>query len=167
MEESKLDILGRMDKAALLVLKEEAECFLSNQVESSSIIINKATNIFQINIVIFTSLVGFSINEFISTRLGLLYQSSVIYSCSLFISLLFLLYVVYPYRVYLKGTTPSMLLFEDTMHEESILRNRIFCIERDIERNTSSHSKRVFAYKAAIFILLGGFIPVCINLFLL
>lgn len=162
MEDEHLKILNKIKSIdALKLLKSEAEMALDESIVSETKITDKANTIFQILIVILFSILGFLVSKFPDIQIN-----SPIIKISLFLivvssgSIFFLLKIIYPNLIYVKGTMPSKLLYSDIIIENweefSILKNRIYNLDKAIKENKISQSNRIYHFKMAIYILLIG-----------
>ncbi|WP_316633266.1 hypothetical protein [uncultured Flavobacterium sp.] len=162
MENEHKQILDKIkDIEILKLLKSEAEMALDESIASQTIITDKANTIFQILIVILFSILGFLVSKFPDIEIN-----SPIIKISLFLiivcscSIWFLLKIIYPNLTYSKGTTPSKLLHSDIFikdwEEISILKNRIYNLDKAIKENKIFQSNRIYHFKTAIYILLIG-----------
>jgi|GEM_PF-2357900 len=162
MENEQKEILDKIkDVEILRLLKSEAEMALDESTASQTMITDKANTIFQILIVILFSVLGFLVSKFPDIQIN-----SPIIKVSLFLiivsscSIWFLLKIIYPNLTYSKGTMPSKLLYSDIFikdwEEISILKNRIYNLDKAIKENKISQSNRIYHFKTAVYILLIG-----------
>jgi len=173
MESESKKILDRLDISAMERIKEEAELVLSCQSESESIIVNKANSLFQILVVLLVSSVGYIISQLPCID----YKNPVNICCivfliSLSIAISFLLNIVHPKSVSMKGAYPSELLksdiFDGSKYEtEYFLGNRIISLDSAIQANKINQSKRVRKYKQSIYTVLIGLLLISIAIFIL
>lgn len=168
----KLDIklLEKLSIENLERVKSEAELNLNDLSCSEDIIINKSNTLFQVLIVIFTTIIGYLVSQINSFELkSVLIQISFIF-CLIFVFVLYLLLkVIYPNKIALKGSAPHNLVHEslfnrksDKSHSTAILRSRIYSLSIAIENNRENLRNRVklfdYANKSILFGLIIGLI---------
>lgn len=169
---NKLDtkLLDKLSIENLEIVKSEAEMNLEDLSSSENVITNKSNTLFQVLIVVFTTIVGYlvsQINNFIIK--SILIQISIIL-CVVFGFVLFLLIkVIYPKKVALKGSPPSNLIQDyifskksNKSHTRQILRNRVYSLNIAIESNKENLKNRVRLFDWANKSILIGLIIVLI-----
>lgn len=166
MMEKKLDtiLLDTLSVEHLEKIKIEAELNLEEISKSEEIITNKSNSLFQILLVIFSTLLGYLINQITSFSYNsILVQISFIFCFFIAYSLCLLIKIIYPIKIKLKGASPVNLvqnfIFSSKYPEQSIinfLRNRVFSLDLAIKSNLESLNNRVdLFYKANKLILCG------------
>jgi len=166
MEKDQLNILGRLNKEELTILKEEAENCIQNQADSEEIILSKANNLFQVLIVILVSVIGYFISH-IHDKSYALRDFSIILCIFLITAISFLTFAVWPRNILLKGTRPDLVLFDDIFdgsceQTNGFLKNRIFNLNKAILLNTKSQQYRVRLYKYSFVSVLVGILSIFI-----
>jgi hypothetical protein len=166
MEEEQLKILGSIkDEGTLLLIKEESEKYITAQVDSESVILNKSTNLFQILIAIFISIFTYLLSTYKSLDNVLLYNTGVVFSCFLSISLGLLLFVINPSKIRLAGASPESVIDSDIFNGSEydrikLLKNRIFCLNIDIKINREKQKTRVLCYRLSLAVIVIGMVYV-------
>ena len=165
-----LNLLEKLNIENLERVKSEAELNLDDLSSSEDIITNKSNTLFQVIVVIFTTIVGYLVSQINSFDISsILIQISIIF-CLIFGFVLYLLIkVIYPNRIALKGSSPSNLIHESIFNKKSdknqtkaILRSRIYCLNIAIESNKENLKKRVRLFDFANKSILIGLIVVLI-----
>lgn len=166
--ENKLDIklLDKLSIENLQLAKSEAEFNLEDLSNSEDIITNKSNTLFQVLVVIFTTIVGYLVSQIDSFNIkSILIQISILL-CVVFGFVLFLLVkVIYPNKVALKGSAPSNLIQDyifnkksDKSQTKQILRNRVYSLNIAIESNKENLKNRVRLFDWANKSILIGLI---------
>lgn len=169
---NKLDtnLLDKLSIENLQITKYEAELNLEDLSSSEDIITNKSNTLFQVLIVIFTTIVGYLVSQINSFDINsILIQISIIL-CVVFGFVLFLLIkVIYPNKVALKGSSPSNLIQDwvfnkksDKSQTKQILRNRVYSLNIAIESNNENLKNRVRLFDLANKSILIGLIIILI-----
>lgn len=161
MEKSELNILGRLNIDKLNILKNEAESCIQNQLDSETIILNKANNLFQLLVVMLVSIIGYFVNQINMPKNEVLRLCSLTMSIFLLISIALLVIVIWPRSIRSKGTMPYKLLnheiFDGSEKEiDRVLKNRIYCLNQDIASNIDTQNTRILFYKLSIISLFVG-----------
>lgn len=162
MEKEHLDILGNIDNTYdLEYLKEDAEKYIDAQLESENILTGKATNIFQILVAVFISIIGYFVSTIGTEQNDIIINCCMILGVFVFVSLIFMIPAIKPGTSFTNGVPPRNVLSSDILDgsETQILRflkNRIYCLDNDIKENSNSQAKREFFYKISIYSLLTG-----------
>jgi hypothetical protein len=173
---NKLDtkLLDKLSIENLELVKSEAELNLEDLSSSEDIITNKSNTLFQVLIVIFTTIVGYLVSEINTFDIkSILIQISIIL-CIVFGCVLFLLTkVIYPNKVALKGSSPNNLIQDFLFNKKSnksqtkqILRNRVYSLNIAIESNKENLNNRVRLFDWANKSILIGLIIVLIYSFI-
>ena len=162
MEEENINIMDKIEKIeALRLIKSEAEMVLDETLSSESVIISKANNIFQIIIVIASSLIAYMVSGINTGKYNIHILIVSVFFCLISGYAVFLLMkIIYPGTAIPKGAKPSSLLQKDIIikdwEEFLILKNRINSLEIAINENKLSQAARVKSFKCAIEVLLLG-----------
>lgn len=165
-----INLLEKLSIENLQIVKQEAELNLEDLSSSEDVITNKSNSLFQVLIVIFTTIIGYLISEGENFNIkSILIQISIIL-CAFFGFVLFLLLkVIYPNKVGLKGSAPKNLIQDFIFNEKSdkkqtkqILRNRIYSLNIAIENNQENLKRRVRLFDWANKIILIGLLVVLI-----
>ncbi|PZR01882.1 MAG: hypothetical protein DI539_28145, partial [Flavobacterium psychrophilum] len=109
------ELLSKLDTGRLRFLKEEAEKYIANQIDSENIIISKATGMFQLFLAALISIVGYLCTlENLTSKYQLL-----------FCGLVFLIFIgkavyllhqcIYPSKTFSVGIIPKDILYEDVL----------------------------------------------------
>jgi hypothetical protein len=169
---TKLDIklLEKLNIQNLEIIKSEAELNLDDLSNSENIITNKSNSLFQILVVIFTTIIGYLVSQINSFCIESLLIQISIFLCLVFGFILFLLVkVIYPDKVALKGSCPNNLIKNYIFTKKSnksqtkqILRNRIYSLNIAIESNKENLKNRVRLFDWANKSILIGLIIVLI-----
>lgn len=163
-------LVFKLDKETLLLIKQEGELHLSDLANSTNIVISKASTLFNISIVIFTSIFAYLISKDPKS-----YFNSIIINEAI-ISLLFLAAVIYYlHRVIflkkylLQGSRPSRTLFTDVVKGENTIVDQtqyLYIVVKNIEKvidiNEDIHKELVSTYNKAINGLFCWFVTIII-----
>lgn len=169
---NKLDtkLLDKLSIENLQIIKSEAELNLEDLSSSEDIITNKSNTLFQVLVVIFTTIVGYLVSQINSFDIkSILIQISIVL-CVVFGFVLFLLIkVIYPNKVALKGASPNNLIQDflfnkksDKSQTKQILRNRVYSLNIAIDSNKENLKNRVRLFDWANKSILIGLIIVLI-----
>lgn len=159
-----IELLDKLDLDNLERIKNEAEMNLEEISKSEEIITNKSNSLFQILIVVFSTLVGYLISEFSTFCLNsILIQICIIFSLFIAYALFLLIKIIYPIKIKLKGASPQNLIQDfifssksDEQNTINFFKNRIYSLNLAINNNIESLNNRVnLFYKANKAILYG------------
>jgi len=168
MKEENIQILNRINKEALLLVKGEAELLMDEITLSENITIGKANNYFQIIFAVSVSIIGFLVSRSDNyDKYSIFNQISLLFLLFFVIALFFLSRILYPKTEGLKGTIPIEILqndiFNNTDYEvELFLSNRISSLQRCIEKRIKNQENRIKDLKIAIALILASLIFVLI-----
>lgn len=172
MQEENKQILNRIDKEKLLLVKGEAELLMDEITLSESTTISKSNNYFQILFAVSVSIIGFLISPSDSyDKYSLFNQVSLLFLIFFTASLFFLSRILYPKAEGLKGTIPSEVLQNDIFNKsdcevELFLSNRILSLQKCIAKRMINQENRIKDLKRAIGLILASLIAVSIYSFL-
>lgn len=168
MEKENKQILNRIDKEALLLVKGEAELLMDEITISENTTISKANNYFQILFAVCVSIIGFLVSKSENyDEYSLLNQISLIFLLFFLIALFFLSRILYPKAEGLKGTIPREILqtdiFDKSKNElELFLSNRIISLQNCIGKRLKNQNNRIKDLKTSINLILASLILVLI-----
>ncbi|OOV28619.1 hypothetical protein BXU11_01320 [Flavobacterium sp. LM5] len=168
MEKENKQILNRIDKEALLLVKGEAELLMDEITISENTTISKANNYFQILFAVCVSIIGFLVSKSENyDEYSLLNQISLIFLLFFLIALFFLSRILYPKAEGLKGTIPSEILQTDIFDKskdelELFLSNRIVSLQNCIGKRLKNQNSRIKDLKTSINLILASLILVLI-----
>ncbi|MFB9110037.1 hypothetical protein [Flavobacterium gyeonganense] len=168
MQEENKQILNRIDKEALILIKCEAELLMDEITLSENTTISKANNYFQILFAVCISIVGFLVSRSGNyDKYSLFNQISLIFLLFFMVSLFFLLRILYPKAEGLKGALPSEVLQNDIFNNskdeiELFLSNRIVSLQNSIAKRIRNQENRIRDMKAAIVLIVTSLISVVI-----
>jgi hypothetical protein len=168
MEKENKQILNRIDKEALLLVKGEAELLMDEITISENTTISKANNYFQILFAVCVSIIGFLVSKSENyDEYSLLNQISLIFLLFFLIALFFLSRILYPKAEGLKGTIPNEILQTDIFNKskdelELFLSNRIISLQNCIGKRLKNQSSRIKDLKTSINLILASLISVLI-----
>jgi hypothetical protein len=168
MQEENKQILNRIDKEALILIKCEAEFLMDEITLSENTTISKANNYFQILFAVCVSIIGFLVSQSDNyDKYSLFNQISLVFLLFFMVSLFFLLRILYPKTEGLKGAIPSEVLQNDIFNKskdeiELFLSNRIVSLQKCIAKRIKNQENRIRDMKAAIVLILASLISVII-----
>lgn len=172
MQEENKQILNRIDKETLLLVKGEAELLMDEITLSENTTISKANNYFQILFAVSVSIIGFLVSRSDNyDKYSLFNQISLVFLLFFMVSLFFLLRILYPKTEGLKGTIPSEVLQDDIFNKskdeiELFLSNRIISLQKCIAKRIKNQENRIKDLKAAVALILASLISVSIYSFI-
>lgn len=167
LEENK-QILNRIDKEALILVKYEAELLMDEITLSENTTISKANNYFQVLFAVCISIIGFLVSRSDNyDKYSLFNQISLVFLLFFMVSLFFLSRILYPKAEGLKGTIPSDVLQNDIFNKskdeiELFLSNRMVSLQKCIGKRIKNQENRIRDMKAAIVLILASLISVLI-----
>lgn len=168
MQKENKQILNRIDKEALLLVKGEAELLMDEISLSENTTISKANNYFQILFAVCVSIISFLVSGSDNyDKFSLFNQISLVFLLFFMISLFFLSRILYPKAEGLKGTIPSEILQNDIFNSskdeiELFLSNRIISLQNYIAKRIKNQKNRIKDLKIAIALILASLILVLI-----
>lgn len=168
MKEENIQILNRINKEALLLVKAEAELLMDEITLSENITIGKANNYFQIIFAVSVSIIGFLVSRSDNyDKYSIFNQISLLFLLFFVIALFFLSRILYPTTEGLKGTIPVEILQNDIFNNsndevELFLSNRISSLQTCIEKRIKNQENRIKDLKIAIALILASLIFVLI-----
>jgi hypothetical protein len=168
MKEENKQILNRINKEALLLVKGEAELLMDEITLSENTTIGKANNYFQILFAVCVSIIGFLVSRSDNyDKYSLFNQISLIFLLFFIVSLFFLSRILYPKTEGLKGTIPIEVLQNDIFNNskdeiELFLSNRIISLQKCSTKRIKNQEIRIKDLKTAINLILASLILVLI-----
>ena len=168
MKEENIQILNRINKEALFLVKSEAELLMDEITLSENITIGKANNYFQIIFAVSVSIIGFLVSRSDNyDKYSIFNQISLLFLLFFVITLFFLSKIIYPKNEGLKGTIPISILQNDIFNNsdyevELFLSNRISSLQMCIEKRMKNQENRIKDLKIAIALILASLIFVMI-----
>lgn len=174
MDNEKQQFLQTLHIDSIILIRDEAEKYIQHQIESESIIIGKATGMFQLFIAIIISIVGYFVS------LKSLSENVIIFVCGLVVilfvgkSIFLLSKCINPSLTHTTGASPSVLLddmiFFGANNDEkkrTFMIQRVYNLDKAITENRQVQTKRVDNYKRAIKNVMLGLVVLITVFFLL
>ena len=156
------DILYKAKKDTLVLVKEEAEKSLAGIQKIEDVITDKSNGLMRILISFFILIFGYSINSITNSKFNLLLYTALMLAI-LIGCVIWVLYInILPLRTGVNGTNPSQLLQSDIISgdnksdEINLVRNRVYSLEKAIEKSLQSHKIRHSRFMRANKILVIG-----------
>lgn len=156
------EILYQAKKETLFLIKEEAEKSLDGIQKIEDVITDKSNGLMRILISFFIIISGYSIKSITENKLDLLFYIAL----GLVVLIGWVIWVLYinilPLKTGVNGTNPYQLLQSDIISGDSnsdelnLVRNRVYSLEKAIEKSLESHKIRHSRFMKANKILVIG-----------
>ncbi|MEN2398749.1 hypothetical protein GKZ90_0003130 [Flavobacterium sp. MC2016-06] len=166
MNQENKQILNRINKEALLLVKGEAELLMDEITLSENITIGKANNYFQILFAVSVSIIGFLVSRSDNyDQYSIFNQISLLFLLFFIIALLFLSRILYPKTEGLKGAIPISVLQNDIFNNSNVeielfLSNRISSLQICIAKKIKNQENRIKDLKIAVALILSSLLSV-------